>query len=1002
MDPSRLGPGTSVPVWVDQQRAIPQPVHGQSMRQAYDNPTGGVPLALRPLEPTPYATPYATSSPTSRPSQAYYITDGSAVSFPQMQPLFLMPSLEGLPGQPLYRPAVPPAPIYSNAPPTAYPVHSSSYPLAQQDAAQGTYVGERQVQVLGVGREQGPPSILQPSPNAHRPPSAPTQADKQSGTFIHAPGDQDHTAPGTDQSPLEKQPGILDPADPQETGQDPALEAWRKRVALFSQGPKAAEKKRHTPLFRNPVNPISSATSPNPESIFSEWSVHPDDLSWSVPGADRVKLMRIGRIEYRDNKGKWKQKPHPYASEGRHERPLEGPVLESASAILLLRQFDEEGFIAHHVLRILSSTWEDVLSEVMDMPAANIRVCGPRIEEKEPFADIFYRKKGLQSFVSKHDGPSSTYSDELNDTLDCTRCLLEVLANDFSDLSETFDSYQSSNPPTTIEHDNLWMIYCPGTVVYRTCAEDEQVEAFIVGETYLSKRMIELDLHSLGFFVSPPVPYSMTAGLRQFYNGRFGLHHSPVFIRSFPGSTPIAQLEYVPDRFYVTEPIKDKLVARGKQFWAFHQPVYRQIAEGKPGSRDRVMVDREAFLRYERVQREAAKQQPDIHSTPLPQGTRRRGWMRLKMKGPSRVAEYRMIYPWIQATDYMFMLFPARVDAFSLVYKTWAKYNVVDLEPVQFQDTAWKRLVLDPEYKDVISAMVVSYLQKSEVPQDLVPGKGNGIVILLHGPPGVGKTLTAGKSRYYCSHLKTITADLAGECVSERFQKPLYRVTAGDLGTDPENLELKLKGIFDRAMRWDAILLLDEADIFLQDRDYENLTRNALVTIFLRTLEYFKGILFLTSNRVGVFDQAFQSRIHITLGLPEFSDDVRREVWAIFIKDLGRKRSDGKEPILTEDECKALGKEVLNSWDHAPLNGRQIRNCVRSALALAHYKNERLCARHFNVVIRLGSTFTQYMTRLQKHEADELAQIRGERLADMRDLLAHGQDRTPGHDVLPS
>lgn len=55
-------------------------------------------------------------------------------------------------------------------------------------------------------------------------------------------------------------------------------------------------------------------------------------------------------------------------------------------------------------------------------------------------------------------------------------------------------------------------------------------------------------------------------------------------------------------------------------------------------------------------------------------------------------------------------------------------------------------------------------------------------------------------------------------------------VTAGDLGTDPEYLEKKLSKIFDYAVSWNAILLLDEADIFLQDRDYDNLQRNALVS----------------------------------------------------------------------------------------------------------------------------------------------------------------------------
>jgi len=86
--------------------------------------------------------------------------------------------------------------------------------------------------------------------------------------------------------------------------------------------------------------------------------------------------------------------------------------------------------------------------------------------------------------------------------------------------------------------------------------------------------------------------------------------------------------------------------------------------------------------------------------------------------------------------------------------------------------------------------------------------------------------------------------------------------------TCPERLESNLEDIFDYAVTWGAILLLDDADIFLQDRDDNSIERNALVSIFLRTLEYFTGILILTTNRVATFDQAFRSRIHISLGLP--------------------------------------------------------------------------------------------------------------------------------------
>lgn len=80
-------------------------------------------------------------------------------------------------------------------------------------------------------------------------------------------------------------------------------------------------------------------------------------------------------------------------------------------------------------------------------------------------------------------------------------------------------------------------------------------------------------------------------------------------------------------------------------------------------------------------------------------------------------------------------------------------------------------------------------------------------------------------------------------------------VSAGDLGTDSRYLEAELQKILDICHAWGAILLLDEADVFLEKRNMHDIHRNALVSIFLRQLEYFQGILFLTTNRVQVCSQ---------------------------------------------------------------------------------------------------------------------------------------------------
>lgn len=323
-------------------------------------------------------------------------------------------------------------------------------------------------------------------------------------------------------------------------------------------------------------------------------------------------------------------------------------------------------------------------------------------------------------------------------------------------------------------------------------------------------------------------------------------------------------------------------------------------------------------------------------------------YMRYSTDGPARQVDseftkYFLLKPDSTPDELTLLLCPQHVHGYCLRNKVWKELNVTLLQPVAFRKNAWDRLVLNAEYKDIIQAVLSSYVDKTARLDDLVAGKGAGLVALLHGDPGSGKTLTA-------------------ECVADSFEKPLYQVTCGDIGTDPEQLEERLEGIFDYAVTWGAVLLLDEADIFLQDRDFANLERNALVSIFLRTLEYFNGVLFLTTNRVGTFDQAFQSRVHVTLGLPSLDRQRRTSVWAIFLQDLATKGA------ITDAQYNTLTAMVTQEWSKEKLNGRQIRNAVRTALVLAEKKGKMVGKEEFETVLKIGREFEGYMGMLGKGE----------------------------------
>ena len=107
----------------------------------------------------------------------------------------------------------------------------------------------------------------------------------------------------------------------------------------------------------------------------------------------------------------------------------------------------------------------------------------------------------------------------------------------------------------------------------------------------------------------------------------------------------------------------------------------------------------------------------------------------------------------------------------------------------------------------------------------------------------------------------------------------MLNLTAADLGEDTEHLEGNLLRFFKYANDWDAVVLIDEADVYLEARSVDDLKRNGVVSIFLRALDYFRGILFLTTNRVGRFDEAFMTRIHVAVGYERLNDAAREQIW---------------------------------------------------------------------------------------------------------------------------
>lgn len=109
--------------------------------------------------------------------------------------------------------------------------------------------------------------------------------------------------------------------------------------------------------------------------------------------------------------------------------------------------------------------------------------------------------------------------------------------------------------------------------------------------------------------------------------------------------------------------------------------------------------------------------------------------------------------------------------------------------------------------------------------------------------------------------------------------------------------------------------------------------------MFLRTLEYYAGILFLTTNRVGDFDEAFTSRIHISLYYPPLDEESTD---AVFSVNLGRIRrrfeASGRRLDVDEVEVRMFARRYWQDNPKARWNGRQIRNACQTALALSEFE----------------------------------------------------------------
>ncbi|KAK6193830.1 hypothetical protein LQW54_012050 [Pestalotiopsis sp. IQ-011] len=580
-------------------------------------------------------------------------------------------------------------------------------------------------------------------------------------------------------------------------------------------------------------------------------------------------------------------------------------------ALCEVRSYWEDGSFDGTVLRVNSPLLKQLLEDVIgDFPNEPIEASS-EVEIDTPAYCLFFYRDELETEGKKRFA-------EDTEGLAHRKLLLKYIDDSFEDETKSLKRAIKSEAKA-INYEHLWTIFKPGSFVY--------VEA--LGQP----RAFKL----LSFFYLKGMNPSLGLSV-QFvdYDGKvFGTRTTEFRIPQFSGTLRIDQLNVRPLQIMPNkDEIREQLIGRGARFEKLVGQDYmhysgvavKMLPSGNGYDRvnltGRVMIDCKT---YHRLEPNDVFSVQEIESS---EGIKRRRQTIHQQNGGALLDYVSGNDLHDELLDEHRLITNATVRGYAFTHKRFLEFFVDQISAIEWNTDCFDQLVLDPAPKRTVKALVSMHARRSRSDSlafdDIVKGKGQGLVLVLHGPPGVGKTLTA-------------------ECVAEWVRCPLFTVSSGDLGMDSVALDRRLTSIMDMASTWKAVLLIDEADVFLERRTSHDLQRNGLVSIFLRVLEYYTGILFLTTNRVAAFDDAFKSRIHVPLRYTSLTAESRRAIW----RNLCARVPGGTE----------IGEEDLERLAHHELNGRQIKNVVKTAESLAAFEGAKLNVDRLEEVAAIQAKF---------------------------------------------
>ncbi|KAL2361844.1 hypothetical protein RJZ56_005268 [Blastomyces dermatitidis] len=599
-------------------------------------------------------------------------------------------------------------------------------------------------------------------------------------------------------------------------------------------------------------------------------------------------------------------------------------------------------------------------------------------------------------------------------------CLMNFVDNDMQELLHIRRQIRE-NELQKIHFEHLWLLFQPGVIVISPNTTSK-LRAYQVLHVTGGRRIIDTDNHSKseGPDSLDNMDYDNQEGYavissRQcsdffvdcFYidfNGeKYGPRPQRFVISEFVGERRISSLPiYPPNQTQVNEHILDRLRERGRKF--VHCTTRKRLLyngailqEWDPGHRDtcgvcagnyvgqeqrssEVIIDHVAAL--EHCKQSGCTWNPSFGGSVIAKATkanRRESFETIDCSIPNcractdvfddGVGDLDSRDQFIRSSrslralrqheleDEQILLLPNRICGYSLQSNKWYPLYVYLLMSTEAPSVGLNEIILPAGHKEMLTSLVRGQSPgtrgiQDNLPdhQDIVVGRRRGVVILLHGTPGTGKTATA-------------------EALAASLDKPLFLIRVAALRGTSREMEQYLTQSFHLAERWDCIILVREADALLKSRTFADHEGNTMTSVFLDALEYFSGILIFKTNRVGQFDEAITSRLHLSLHYPQLNIATTMELWKLYLKPLRR------NPHLIVDESAIL---ALAESMHRRLrcNGRQIKNIVDTSVTIAQEDAERsneetveLSDKHVEIVFRSNQIFREYVTGI--HDNNE-------------------------------